>query len=191
MTIFHHLFTDIEKLSIVTPFEPNKFPSISWPRITLRIGGQRRRKIFSQSISDQMPAGMQILKKMEFQKLFKLTPSRNMSKQKQSENDGKGTPKKKCRRKMNWKETQRKNELKWKWRETRKEDQRELVPHTVKNDPWSYHLETQFGPTYLFFRNPEPRPTLRTIKVYFDWTWIPRLKRFFLKEFSSKIVLIN
>ena len=31
-----------------------------------------------------------------------------------------------------------------------------------KNDPWSNHPETQFGPTYSFFRNPEPRPTLRT-----------------------------
>ena len=31
-----------------------------------------------------------------------------------------------------------------------------------KNDPWSNHPETQFGPTYPFFRNPEPRPTLRT-----------------------------
>ena len=64
MTIFHHPFTDIEKLSIVTPFEPDKFSSISRPRITLHIGGQRRRKIFSQSISDQMPdAGRKILKK--------------------------------------------------------------------------------------------------------------------------------
>ena len=30
------------------------------------------------------------------------------------------------------------------------------------NDPWPDHPETQFEPTYLFFRNPEPRPTLRT-----------------------------
>ena len=43
-------------------------------------------------------------------KVVKLTFSRNMSKQKQSKNAGKGTQKK-CRRKMNWKETQ-KNELK-------------------------------------------------------------------------------
>ena len=35
---------------------------------------------------------------------IKLTPSRNMSKQKQSENAGKGTQKK-CGREMNWKET--------------------------------------------------------------------------------------
>ena len=66
MVIFHHPFTDIEKLSIVTPFEPDKFPSISRPRITLRIG---------------VP------------KAAKLTPSRNMSKQKQSKNAGKRTQK--------------------------------------------------------------------------------------------------
>ena len=28
------------------------------------------------------------------------------------------------------------------------------VPH--KNDFWSDHPETQFGPTYPFFRKPEP-----------------------------------
>ena len=44
----------------------------------------------------------------------------------------------------------------------------ELVPHTVKNDPWSNYPKTQFGPTYLFFRNPKPKPTLRAIKVHFD-----------------------
>ena len=37
-----------------------------------------------------------------------------------------------------------------------------------KNDPWSDHPETQFGPTYPFFRNLEPRPTLRAVKVHFD-----------------------
>ena len=31
-----------------------------------------------------------------------------------------------------------------------------------EKDPWSDHPEIQFGPTYPFFRNPEPRPTLRT-----------------------------
>ena len=40
-------------------------------------------------------------------KAVKLTLLRNMSKQKQSENTGK-EPKKNCKRKMNWKETQRK-----------------------------------------------------------------------------------
>ena len=67
----------------------------------------------------------------------------------------------------------------------------ELVLHAMKNDPWSNYPKTQFGPTYPFFRNPEPRPTLRTVKVHFNWTWILRLKRFFLREFLSKIILIN
>ena len=31
-----------------------------------------------------------------------------------------------------------------------------------KNDSWSGHPETQFEPTFPLFRNPEPRPTLRT-----------------------------
>ena len=66
-----------------------------------------------------------------------------------------------------------------------------MVPYTMKNDLWSNYPETQFGPTYPFFWNPEPRPTLRAVKVHFDWTWILRLKRFFLREFSSKIILIN
>ena len=38
----------IWKLSIVTPFEPDKFLSISRPKITLHTGGQRQREIFSQ-----------------------------------------------------------------------------------------------------------------------------------------------
>ena len=37
-----------------------------------------------------------------------------------------------------------------------------------KNDPQSNDPETQFGPTYPFFRNLEPRPTLRAVKVHFD-----------------------
>ena len=37
-----------------------------------------------------------------------------------------------------------------------------------KKDPWSNHPETQFGPTYPFFRNPEPKLTLRAVKVHFD-----------------------
>ena len=76
------------------------------------------------------------------------------------------------------------------WNENEKKQGRktkaELVPHTMKNDPWSDHPETQFGPTYPFFRNPEPRPTLRAEKVHFDWIWILRLKKFFLRKFSSK-----
>ena len=41
-----------------------------------------------------------------------------------------------------------------------------MVPH--KKDPWSDHPETQFGSTYPFFWNPEPRPTLRAVKIHFD-----------------------
>ena len=37
-----------------------------------------------------------------------------------------------------------------------------------KNDLWSNHPETQFRSSYPFFRNPEPRPTLRVVKVHFD-----------------------
>ena len=33
-----------EKLSIVTPFEPDKFPFTSRPRITLHIGGKGKEK---------------------------------------------------------------------------------------------------------------------------------------------------
>ena len=47
-----------------------------------------------------------------------------------------------------------------------------------KNDPWSNHPKTQFGPIYLFFWNHEPWPVLRTWKVHFDWTWILGLKSF-------------
>ena len=55
-------------------------------------------------------------------KVVKLTPSRNMSKQKQSENARKGTQKKDVEEKRIEKKP-RKNGLRWKWRETRKEDQ--------------------------------------------------------------------
>ena len=54
------------------------------------------------------------------------------------------------------------------------------------NDPWSDHPKTQFGPTYPFFRNHKPWPTLRTWKVHFDWTWILGLKRFFLEKFCNQ-----
>ena len=61
MAIIHHPFTDIEKLSIVTPFKLDKFPSISRPRITLHIEGQRQREISSRARNDQMPdAGRQM-----------------------------------------------------------------------------------------------------------------------------------
>ena len=128
MAIFHHPFTDIEKLSIVTPFEPDKFPSISRPRITLHIGGQRRREISSRAISDQMPdAGRQIWEKMEFQKLLS-SPLREIwvskSKVKMLERE----PKKKMLKKNELKRNpkRKKNELKWKWKETKKEDQSKI-----------------------------------------------------------------
>ena len=128
MTIFHHPFTNIEKLSIVTPFEPDKFPSMSQPRITFHTRGQSRREISSQVINDQMPeAGRQIWEKMEFRKLLS-SPFREIwvskSKAKMLERE----PKKMKNRKMDWKETPKKNGLKWKWREIRKEDQSKIGP---------------------------------------------------------------
>ena len=48
---------------------------------------------------------------------------------------------------------------------------------------WS-PLNTYFGPIYLFFRNPEPWPTLRAWQVHFDQTRILKLKGTFLEEFS-------
>ena len=46
----------------------------------------------------------------------------------------------------------------------KRDEQKDQVNYLLcdKNDPWSNHPEIQFGPTYPFFRNPEPRPTLRT-----------------------------
>ena len=41
-------------------------------------------------------------------------------------------------------------------------------PSHEKNDPWSDHLKTQFGPIYPFFQNHEPQSILRTQKVHFD-----------------------
>ena len=53
-------------------------------------------------------------------------------------------------------ENQRKNDEKIEMNEkTMKND-------LSRNDPWSDHPETQFGPTYPFFQNPEPMPILRT-----------------------------
>ena len=115
-------------------------------------------------------------------KAIKLTFSRNMSRQKQSENAGKRTQKK-CRRKMNWKETKKMG-----WNENEEKQGRktkaELVLHEMKNDPWSNYPKTQLGPTYSLFRNHKPWPTLRTWKVYFDRMWILRLKRFSWENFS-------
>ena len=102
-----------------------------------------------------------------------------MSKNKTKKVEKKGT-------KRNGESKKNDEKKKKRWTRTTEND-----PSHDKNDSWSDHPETQFGPTYPFFRNPEPRPTLRAVKVHFDWTWILRLKRFFLREFSSKIILIN
>ena len=64
------------------------------------------------------------------------------------------------------KKMQKKNELKRnpkeKWVEMKMKEKQgrktkvELVPHAMKNDPWSNYQKTQFGPIYPFFRNPNP-----------------------------------
>ena len=93
-----------------------------------------------------LDAGRQIWE-IRVPKDVKLSPLKNkMSKNKTKMIKKKGNQEKwkmeKMRRKRDeWKDN--KNDLSW-------------------NDPWCDHLETQFGPTYPFFRNPEPRPTLRT-----------------------------
>ena len=40
-----------------------------------------------------------------------------------------------------------------------------MILRVMKNDHWSDHPKTQFGPIYPFFRNNEPWPTLRTWKA--------------------------
>ena len=100
-----------------------------------------------------------------------LTPLKNRNEQEQNKNVEKGTKRIiENQRKMNEK---KERWMKGYWK---------MVLH--KKDPWSDHPKTQIDPTYPFFRNPEPRPTLRAVKVHFDWIWILRLKRFFLREFS-------
>ena len=179
MAIFHHPFTDIEKLSIVTPFEPDFSFFIPTKDHPPYWGEKAKRNLllsYKRSNAWYWKANM---RKIEFQKLLS-SPLREIwvskSKAKMLERE----PKKNVEEK--WIE---KNGLKWKWRETRKEDQSRIGPH--KNDSWFNDPETQFEPTYHFFRNPKPRPTLRAVKVHFDWTWIPRLKRFFsLRNFHPK-----
>ena len=56
----------------------------------------------------------------------------------------------------------KKKENKEKWIIKKELNERTTKNDPSCNDPWSDHPETQFGPTYPFFRNPEPRPTLRT-----------------------------
>ena len=67
-------------------------------------------------------------------KAVKLIPSRNMSKQKQGENAGKGIQKN-VEEKWIEKKPKEKNGLKWKWRETRKEDQSRIGP--LRDEKWS------------------------------------------------------
>ena len=61
-------------------------------------------------------------------KAVKLTPSRNMDKQKQSENVGKGTQK---NEEGKWNEKKKRVDKKKQKRKTKVE----LVPHVMKNDP--------------------------------------------------------
>ena len=123
-------------------------------------GAKAKRNLLS-SLNDQMPdAGRQMWKngvpKMLSSHHWKTEMSKNKTKLLKKEP-----------RKM---ENQRKKEM--------NEGTTKKILHMTINDPWSDHPETQFGPTYPFFRNPEPRPTLRTWKVHFDWTWILGLKSF-------------
>ena len=64
------------------------------------------------------------------------------------------------------KRTKRNGESKKKWWKRRRDERRDNEKNDPscndKNDPWSNHPETQFGPIYPFFRNHEPWPTLRT-----------------------------
>ena len=78
----------------------------------------------------------------------KLTLLENKNEQEQNKN----AEKKELRKLV----SKRKNDEKWEMNE------KTMKNELSWNDPWSDHLETQFGPTYHFFRNPEPRPTLRT-----------------------------
>ena len=89
-----------------------------------------------------------------------------------------------------------KKELRELENQRKNDEKKEMNEKTMKNDlswndPWSDHPEIQFGPIYPFFRNHKLWPTLHTWKVHFDRMWIFRLKRFFLREFSPKIILIN
>ena len=114
-------------------------------------------------------AGRQIWK-IRVPRDVELTSLENRNEQEQNKSVEKET-----KRKI---ENQRKmNEKKERWTK----GQWNMVPD--KNDPWSDHPKTQFGPIYPFFRNHKPWPTLRTWKVHFDQTWILGLKRVFLENF--------
>ena len=53
-------------------------------------------------------------------------------------------------------------------RRDKRRDNEKDPSYNDKNDSWSDHPEIQFGPTYPFFRNPKPKPSLRAVKVHFD-----------------------
>ena len=173
MTIFHHPFIDIEKLSIVT--------------LHTR-GTKAKGNLLSSYKQLNVWIQKENMRKNGVPKVVKLTPSRNMSKQKQ--NAERGTQNKKNEEEKKWIEINPEEKMGWNENEEKqgRKTKVELVPHAIKKMILGliYYPETQFGPTYHFFRNPEPRPTLRAVKVHFDWTWIPRLKRFSLKNFHPK-----
>ena len=50
------------------------------------------------------------------------------------------------------KKLKKRNQEKWRIKGKMKKDKKEAK----KNDPWSDHPETQFGPIYPFFRNHKP-----------------------------------
>ena len=137
MTIFHHPST-YRKIIHSPLFEPDKFLSISQPRITLHIGGQRRRKISSRVISDQMTNAIrQMWGKMEFQKwlsssLREIWVSKRKAKML-------GRESKKCVEENELKRNPKEKKwLKWKWKETRKEDQSRIGPS--RDEKWSLVL---------------------------------------------------
>ena len=75
---------------------------------------------------------------------------------------------------------------KTKWGTKRNERMRRKRDEWKDNEKWSFTkwslvkitLKHNLGLFYPFFRNLKPRPTLRTWKVHFDWTWTLGLKSF-------------
>ena len=78
-----------------------------------------------------------------------LTPLENRNEQEQNKIVEKGTKKNG--------ESKKNDEKK---RDERKDNEKRSF--NDKNNSWSDHPETQFGPIYPFFRNHEPWPILRT-----------------------------
>ena len=149
MAIFDYPFTNIENYPIVSPFELNNFLSESRPRITLHIGGQVSKKWNSEDHEGTC---------------FKRRAAKILNPEKKvgpnvEERD-------KIEEKLKWKETQRKNGLKWRWRETNKEKEND----PSRDEEWSL----VWSPwniiwAYLsFISKPWTMATLRTWKVHFD-----------------------